>query len=326
MDILSDKLVNITVNSKIELLGVVQYLADDPTIIKENSQYINDIRDHFQSYKNDPVVHFYKELRRKGFAYHLPPKFMLFTDENLELKNDIHMEGDLLRVLGSMETMNVFLSKLKEFKQKSSFEKFCESQRSFYNSTLSFVTDEVSKSKCIQHLIAYYGYSQHSFTIVIHPCSIGGYAARIPFEGNTFDAYNFMVVPDSIIEFIELVLHEFGHSYVNPLTRENINLIYEYEYLFEPIKDSMRKQAYSTWENCVNEHIVRAITSRILFAMYGNEIAQSRIGMDIQRDFIYTGILYDKLTQYELERSRFPVLNDFYLYLLRSLKDIDVTI
>ena len=63
-------------------------------------------------------------------------------------------------------------------------------------------------------------------------------------------------------ELLELIWHEFGHSFVNPVTERHRPDIGKYASLLDPILDKMAKAGgYGAWEICLNEHLIRAITS-----------------------------------------------------------------
>ena len=54
-------------------------------------------------------------------------------------------------------------------------------------------------------------------------------------------------------------VHEFGHSFVNPVVDQiKDTIINEKDFLFEPIKEKMSNQAYSSWKISLYEHFVRA--------------------------------------------------------------------
>ena len=72
----------------------------------------------------------------------------------------------------------------------------------------------------------------------------------------------------------EVSVHEFGHSFVNPLVDAPDNSEYAslFSYLFRAIEDGMREQGYTDWITCVKEHIVRVGEIRISY-MLNDEFA-----------------------------------------------------
>ncbi|MBL4933724.1 DUF4932 domain-containing protein [Clostridium paridis] len=317
---------NVSIEPKIELLSIVQYLADDPTIIKENlssdnDKYSKDIASYFSKYIDDPVVTLYKKMLKTGFSYSTPPQAMLYVDDNLKLLTNLTLPSDVISAAGNKKTLIKFFDLLSDFRKKSSFDDFYLSHIDLYKKLVSTVKEKVDKLGCIDKLIDYYGYKQNSYNFIIEPLSIGGYAARIPSKNDKFDLYDFMVIPNDDAEFFQMVIHEFGHSYVNPLTEKNIDEVNKYSNLFTPIKDAMTKEQYGSWDFCVNEHIVRAVAYRNLDTNFSSGVNRRYIDMDTNRKFIYLDALSEKLKEYENNRNKYKTFNDFYPKLLETLKE-----
>jgi hypothetical protein len=318
---------NVSIDPKVELLSVVQYIADDPNIIKEKSnldnnqiKYSEDISKYFSKYKDEPVVSLYKQMMSNGFSYDCPPNVMLYVDNNLKLLDNV--PNDIIDRSSGKETLVKFLDLLDDFRNKSKFDEFYMSHIEYYKDSVLNIKRRVDKSGCIEKIIKYYGYEQNSFNIIVQILSSGGYGIRVPGKDGKFDVYDFMVVPNDDIDFAQLITHEFGHSYINPLTEENINEVNKYNNLFTPIKEKMSKQAYPEWEYCVNEHIVRAVTYRIIEDLYGSNASMKYINHDIGRDFIYIKSLSERLKEYENNRDKYPTFKEFYPRLIDDFKEL----
>ncbi|GKX68521.1 DUF4932 domain-containing protein [Inconstantimicrobium mannanitabidum] len=318
---------NVSIEPKIELLSIMQYIADDPAILKkdlykDNEKYSKDISEYFSSYKNEGVVTLYKEMMKSGFNYSAPAEAMLYVDDNLKLINNLTLPEDVVNSAGGKEKLLKFYNLLDDFRKKTKFDDFYIKHNDFYKNLVSAVKTKVDQSECIETLEKYYGYKQNSYNFIIEPLSIGGYAARIPSKDGKFDLYDFMVVPNNNAEFFQLIIHEFGHSYVNPLTAQNINEINKYDNLFTSIKEVMTKQQYSSWEFCVNENIVRAVAYRTLFKNFGYEVSEGYINMDTQKKFIFIKAITENLKEYEDNRDKYPTFNDFYPKLVEMFKEL----
>ncbi len=98
----------------------------------------------------------------------------------------------------------------------------------------------------------------------------------------------------------ELSVHEFGHSFVNPvLAQLPDSLFTETEKLFEPLKSAMSDQGYLTWKTCLNEHFVRA--GEIMIA---RNLGDFDDASDLEKDyienrkFIYIPLILESLEVY----------------------------
>jgi hypothetical protein len=73
----------------------------------------------------------------------------------------------------------------------------------------------------------------------------------------------------------------------------------------------MNRQAYGTWQNIIEESIVRAATMRYIFDHKGAEAAREAIAIEERRSFVWTGELVSLLDGYEKDRARYPTLEAF---------------
>lgn len=318
---------NVSVEPKIELLAVVQYLADAPVIRKKKlyldiQKYSDDMSDYFSKYKGEEVVSLYKEMMETGFTYDIAPNAMLYVDDKLKLLDNISLPEEIITNAGGKDKLLKFFKLLDDFRKKSKFDDFYISHNEFYNKCVSDVESRIDKLGVIDKIRNYYGFKQNSYNFIIQPLSIGGYGIRIPAKDGKFDIYNFMVVPNDDAEFFQMIVHEFGHSYVNPLTEKNIDEINKYSNLFSPIKDDMAKQEYTSWKYCVNEHIVRSVAYRVLLNTFGIEKSKQYITRDTDNKFIYINAISEKLKEYENNRDKYPTFNDFYPELIKLLKEL----
>ncbi|WP_224489974.1 DUF4932 domain-containing protein [Robertkochia flava] len=100
-------------------------------------------------------------------------------------------------------------------------------------------------------------------------------------------------------KFLNLALHEFGHSFVNGVVLKHTAAIRQTKSLFAPLKESMRLQGYPGWEDCLVEHFVRA--GEIFVPDPTGK--QSQTGDLLRhytedRQFVYLPFVVDKLTTY----------------------------
>ena len=118
---------------------------------------------------------------------------------------------------------------------------------------------------------------------------------------------------------IDTVVHEFCHSYINPITQKSkINLPINF---FDKIKSQMNKIAYTNDNSIINEHIVRAIELRFLKMYYDDdEWIQRRIKKLKDQGFIYIDIIIDSLKYYESHREKYPNLDFFYPQIIKDIQ------
>ncbi|MSU01567.1 DUF4932 domain-containing protein [Tissierella pigra] len=326
---------NISVDPRIELLSIVQYLSNYNTIAsglitKESFEYKDKVRKHFMEFRKHEAIKFFNEISKNGFTFDAPPTSMLFMDNNFKVRKDVELTDYIARRAGSRENIIKLYNLLEDFASISDFTSFFNDNIEYYNTiidnTLFLIDDEFD---IINHLEGYYGWQNKSYNIVLSSLyGAGAYGPSISNKNQDVEIYSIIgcqmlngnLDPSfgTIDYFNYLQQHEFSHSFINPTTSKNLDLANSYEELFEPIKDEMKYLAYAEWETCLNEHIIRALTSR--FASHENKTkGRNLLKAEEEKNFIYVEALYNKLEEYEDNRDKYPTIEDFYPELLKAL-------
>lgn len=102
----------------------------------------------------------------------------------------------------------------------------------------------------------YYGEAKYKYIIIPTPLFDGsGYGPRVCLPEGEY-VYNVLGPSNSNNGipsfgrkdyFRHILLHEFSHSFVNPITEKNIEEINKSSKLFAPIEEAMKGHAYSNW-------------------------------------------------------------------------------
>lgn len=351
---------NITVDPRIELLAVVQLLSGygerTGRITRFDFPYKTDISEHFSTFKNHPAVKLFEEMSISGFSLDAPPEAMLHLSNPPELALQVPFTRNLKHRAGGQERLEKFIQELRDFAQKTNFTSFFEAHKGTYSKLVSDTYGKMQGVDFIATLENYYGMKQKSYNIILAPLfHPGGFGPRIDPEGGSSPVLNFFKSLQYLIfnkwsgksfeiynicgpvgvengipsfgtqeGFRQIAWHEFGHSFVNPLSEsfKNRIKISEYSSLFKPIKERMESEDYGNWETCVNEHIVRAVTARLTFINFGEQAGEDELRDQKSRGFVYIDPLCKKLEEYETRRDKYPVLADFFPELLDVFKEI----
>ncbi len=180
-------------------------------------------------------------------------------------------------------------------------------------------------------LVAYLGTSLGSTQVILGPLlHDGGFAARVDSENGQAAAFAF-VGPNAImatsVDFGDaarlkpLVAHEFAHTVINPLTASHATHVAATAENFEPLRDAMRREGYSSWDQVINESIIRAITARLTAADRGENAADTEVDEEVKRGFVYVPALLDELRRYEKNRDGYTKIADFYPSLLEVFRE-----
>ena len=356
----SARSLNITIDPRIELLAVVQFLSGygerTGLITRYDFPYKADVSEYFSAYKNHPAVKLFEEMSVSGFSFDAPPDAMLHLSNPPELTLQVPFTQNLKRRAGGQERLEKFIQELRDFAQKTNFTSFFEAHKGTYSKLVSDTYGKMQGVDFISTLENYYGMKQLSYNIILAPLfHPGGFVPRIDREGGSNPIFNFIKSLQYLIfnqwsgksyeiynicgptgvengipsfgtqeGFRQLAWHEFGHSFVNPLSEslKNRIKISEYSSLFMPIREKMEKEGYSNWETCVNEHIVRAITARLTFIHFGKQAGEDELRDQKSRGFVYIDPLCKKLEEYEIRRDKYPAFADFFQELLKVFEEI----
>ena len=130
-----DNSINITVDPRIELLSVVQYLSDYKgyqgmqMITSFSFTYKNDVIAYFEPYKDHEAVKLFKEMSSNGFWYGQPPHSMLYLSAPPELRVLTPVDAFNVERAGGQEKLEEFFGQLRSFAVETDFMNFYNSQR-----------------------------------------------------------------------------------------------------------------------------------------------------------------------------------------------------
>ena len=111
---------------------------------------------------------------------------------------------------------------------------------------------------------------------------------------------------------LSTVVHEFCHSYVNPLVdRHATRLEAAGQRIWPHVAEAMRQQAYSNWKTMMYESLVRACVVRYMHTVEGEQAGRKQIQSEHARSFLWTEGLSNLLTAYEADRRTYPDLDAF---------------
>jgi hypothetical protein len=120
-----------------------------------------------------------------------------------------------------------------------------------------------------------------------------------------------------------VLVHEFVHSYTNPLIDAHSRELAEAAAkILGPVAKAMRAQAYGEPRVVLYETLARGSVARYLLAHGGETTARRAIEADTQDSFFWAQEVYDLLGEYERERAAYPTLEAFMPKLIDYLKGL----
>ena len=320
----------ISIDPRMEILTTIQLLSSDPRVNRD-SPYSKDALNYFESFSSHKAVSITDSfLLKYGFANDAPVTFMLHLSQLPELEQQIAYTDYLMGRSGGDDNLEQYQKSIKQFAETSNFKAFWNSRIGLYNQILDLTIAEIGKRDLVKVLEEYYNETKETCNIILMPSFSGGVGPQITDANGKEMIYSCISttnMKDDIPYLDEssllfLVWHEFGHSFVNPVTDKYSDRIAS-SGLYEPIKSYMLRQGYANWEICINELIVRAIHIRLYELHLGAQQSKSLLESELKQRFIYIEPLVEKLKDFEIQRDKNKIsFSEFYPELLNVLNSL----
>ena len=325
---------NVSVDPRTELLSVIQAISEYE-VIQRNNSYYNDIEEYFGQYSHSEAVTLTNKLAKIGFTYDAPVQFMLCLTQPDGCEPRLPYSDYLIRRAQEEQNLVDYQVGIQKFAKESKFGVFWKKKQEFYSEMVHLTTKELEGVDWIAILEEYFGSSHDSYNIVISPLFIGGYGVSVLTQYGGEGLYAAISprwdmkaeVPYLDKNSLKYYLwHEFSHSFVNPEVAKYPEVLANTSNLFKPIQRKMKKQAYNSWETCVNEHIIRAINIRLTEKTFGKAEAEYILNNELNGSFVYIEPILEKLKEYEaIRKDENITFAEFLPKLLNVLDSISKT-
>ncbi|MCK5372415.1 MAG: DUF4932 domain-containing protein [Cyclobacteriaceae bacterium] len=329
--------ITVGVFPQVELISIVQTISKYPTALgflmaQDSSKYKTDVINHFQPYKDHPVVLMFDRLSLQPgmLNFSAPSNIMLYTDESLKLRKDIELDDFVISRAGGIDSLKIFLNLLGDYAIQSSFHEFFQEHQDFYLNIVENTISNLGSTNYISEVETFYGKKQKSYNIILVSLYGGnGFGNSLLCSNDQRELYNTMgpvTVKNNVPFFGDenyfkyMIRHEFSHPFINPLTEKNWDYIKDYSSKYDSIPDVARKKVCGDWQECINEFIIRAITTQIAL----NEAEESGLQAyekEKSKGVSYLDSLLNKIRYYQSNRETYSTLESYYLHLLDVFKE-----
>lgn len=313
------------VDPRVELLSVVFRLAGNPEYNRSRiNGYTRDVDEYFLAHRGHPVIARARELRRlHGVSYDAPMSLAIHLKDvrTLALRVPLQPFPDTLDARWRQADLPAFLDLLADFVAKTRFEDFLQARQDLFDKAARQVRRTLAGQGRLEWFDAFFGRTSPIDLRFVLGMLNGGscYGTRIVADTGQ-EAYCILGiwnsdnegVPRLGHEAIPTIVHEFGHSYVNPIVDRHLALFEPAgKPLFERHAERMRRQAYGHWPTVIRESVLRACVVRYLHATVGEKAARDQVAQEAKNGFAWVGELADLLAEYERQRDRYPTFEAF---------------
>ncbi|MFT2008980.1 DUF4932 domain-containing protein [Pontibacter sp. 13R65] len=343
-----EKEIIVEVNKNVQLLSTLNnqistsFLKDstDDPYFYNTTRVMRLNYEHFKPFSEHPAVVATKQMSKRigtgvyllGLYYEELPLVKQKLPISELILQEIHTNPDTANLI-----VKEYFNKVAQFYHDADFEEYYSQSKALHQLAVQEVKQNLPGDTFISSLESYYGATKDKYHIVVMPTFKSGWGLswQIQDRGKT-QIFNISAPlqeqsidkGDSVLtagynnaeEIRNLSVHEFGHSFVNPITTQArfAEMIDAYKSLYQPIPGQGQ---YSDWLTIFNEHLVRAGEIRIALAMGQKE--ESRNLQEAYRDWMYLPHFINQLKQYESNRSKYKKLEDFLPILIASLAELE---
>lgn len=112
---------------------------------------------------------------------------------------------------------------------------------------------------------------------------------------------------------LTVLIHEFGHSVMNPLVDQFMGDFNKVAFLYDPISGFMQKNAYTSWKTCLYDHLTRALVAAFIEITDGKDNAERElINQSKNWKFIYIREIHQLLMAFLNGKTKFTKFADFF--------------
>jgi hypothetical protein len=328
----SKQTINCSVDPRIELLSIVLKLSGygeryPGRMLGERSDYGDAVETHFAPFAKHPVVKRFREWNAT-ISGDLPVTLALHFSNPPGLA--IVAEPDALTCAraGSGDLPAAYAASLRTFAADTGFPEFFESRRDEHSRITAGPVATLAESQAVALLEDYFGWELAACRVIFAPLLHSvAFGPRVRLPGGGLAAYG--VFPSAGVEAGRIrfkegralesrILHEFAHSFVNPLVDEHRA---DFADFIEGVGGTVYNTKARYGENGilnVYEHLVRAVTTRLTEKTLGEAAARAEQQAHESQGFAHIAALCGVLTEYESNRNRYPSFRDFFPVVLKA--------
>lgn len=317
-----DFAIEIKVDPVVELFCTIHRLANTNQYnTNKFPKYVNDVEDYFREYKKHEAINLAIQQRNQnGINGSAPMSLALYLDSLPDLKpiNSLSSSPEGLDHRWTENEAKEFISAAKSFSTTTSFMKFYNSKQELYKKSINNLYNHIRRDSILEWFEMYFGFQPGKYTIIIgmqnghgnygltvtHKDGTKEYIAIIgastKFWSNTPSFSNRWITPN--------IVHEFCHSYINPLVDKNYETLKESA---DKIFDKEPPANYYLPKIMMYEYLVRACTIRYFYSKNDQATINRRIKIDKQDGFPAIEELVELLEKFETNRDKYENIDDF---------------
>jgi len=318
--------ISVYVDPAVELISTIYRLAGfhqyDNQVL---SSHLEDIEEYFGPFRNHRAVEMVRELERTHRINGSAPMALAvyLTSPGFQGKVPFSPLPPDLDPRWTEESVAAFLTAAREFSADTRFLGFFDTHKEYYERSVGNLRRSLEGHDIVPWLRNFYGQDTEHYAIIVGmQTGYGNYGLSTTLEDGSREFFSIIGAgfpswfrhiprfPERIL--IPTVVHEFAHSFVNPVVDANEEVLRDVAERLQPFNREVHlSQGYPTWQHLSFEYLVRASVIRYLHHQGDEGGVRRRIEVDEEQGFPGVTLLAEALAEYEADRETYPTLEDF---------------
>ena len=310
------------------LIGAKEYVTQDIPI------YVDSLDKYFESYKNHEIIEYTKTFRENfGVGYNAPMGLAVhlqIIDGKISLIPNV--KENSLDSRWNKDYLPRFIELLNNFYTTTMFRDFLVSQSDFVEKVEQTATEYFSRINMEWYKNFYGEVPEGNFNLVISLSNgPNNYGPKVEYIDGKEELYSITTCAiDSLNNpyfsdhwALDLIIHEFCHSFCNHLIFENFEKMKKKADEFYKIKQNVfNRQAYGSSQTMLCEILVRASVIKYMADHYPANL-EKYFSKEKSRGFIWIEELYNSLLNYEQNRDKYPTLKSYMPEIVKVLNTLN---
>ncbi|MBU8869314.1 MAG: DUF4932 domain-containing protein [Gemmatimonadales bacterium] len=322
----SPAIIPVTVDPRIELFSLIFRLAGNQEYIQcKIPSYAAEADSVFHDYRDHAVVELARLLRQNhGISYNAPMELALHVTDPPGLQERVPFDPLPVSLDNRWTTAEAgkFLVEARKFAKESDYMGFFTTHNDWFVQAQNRLSLLLASTDIVPWFAEYFGVrSPAEFRIELAMFN-GGHS-----YGPSF------IQPDGLIEFhsilgvwqvdaqnlpdfpekvIHTIVHEFSHSFINPLVDDHEKALESAgQALYPLVAEKMKSKAYGNWQTMFYESLVRVMTIKWISDTAGEDKVSRHLEHQQRIGFYWISELFEVLAEYENNRDQYQTFEQF---------------
>lgn len=282
-------------------------------------------REHFAGFTDHPAVQVTDRLFSMTWYFAL--NFLAFHYSEFPEAQQIRAFPDLPELTEGMRAMMLqYVEFARDFYTVSNFEEFWNAHAAEIESMIEQTAGAIRAPDLPQMMEDFYGREVERFVFVPSPfMQQSGMHVELEDDGRWIFYYiaGGDIATDTFYNTY-FAFHEFGHSFIEPISAKHAERLNELAYLYRPLQERFSQLGYRNWDRAFNEHLITAGQLHLSGPVFGEERVREQLERERANGFRLIDRFYGYLSEYANNRDSYPDLEAYFPVILDDLATLRV--